>query len=542
MGKNLVIVESPSKSKTIEKYLGSDYVVTSSKGGHIRDLATTGKGGLGIDIEDNFKPNYVINKDKKDVVKDLKKCVKEADYVYLATDPDREGEAISWHLADELGLDTNLTNRVVFNEVTHDAVVAALNNPRQIDQNLVKSQETRRVLDRIIGFKLSKLLQKKIKSKSAGRVQSVALRLICEREKEIEDFIPEEYWRVKASFEKDDIAFEAELAKYQNKKIELKNAEDTQRVFESLDKQFIVSDVKKTQKKRSSKPPFITSTLQQEASSKLNFKAKRTMMIAQKLYEGIDIGEETVGLITYMRTDSIRLSDAFIGEAKPYIEEKYGKDYVGSVKVSKKTENVQDAHEGIRPTSVMRTPESLKEYLKPEEYKLYALIYARAVASLMAPAKLNSTTLSLDNNGYEFKASGSVIQFDGYLRVYGAYEKQSDEILPVVTVEEKLLSKDIQKSQHFTKPPARYTEAKLIKELEELGIGRPSTYASIIDTIVTRRYVDTVDKAFKPTDSGLLRMKSWFNSLKVLLMLSILLKWKKNWMKLQKVKMTMCML
>ena len=430
--------------------------------------------------------------------------MKEADYVYLATDPDREGEAISWHLADELGLDTNLTNRVVFNEVTHDAVVAALNNPRQIDQNLVKSQETRRVLDRIIGFKLSKLLQKKIKSKSAGRVQSVALRLICEREKEIEDFIPEEYWRVKASFEKDDIAFEAELAKYQNKKIELKNAEDTQRVFESLDKQFIVSDVKKTQKKRSSKPPFITSTLQQEASSKLNFKAKRTMMIAQKLYEGIDIGEETVGLITYMRTDSIRLSDAFIGEAKPYIEEKYGKDYVGSVKVSKKTENVQDAHEGIRPTSVMRTPESLKEYLKPEEYKLYALIYARAVASLMAPAKLNSTTLSLDNNGYEFKASGSVIQFDGYLRVYGAYEKQSDEILPVVTVEEKLLSKDIQKSQHFTKPPARYTEAKLIKELEELGIGRPSTYASIIDTIVTRRYVDTVDKAFKPTDSGLL--------------------------------------
>ena len=503
MGKNLVIVESPSKSKTIEKYLGSDYVVTSSKG-HIRDLATTGKGGLGIDIEDNFKPNYVINKDKKDVVKDLKKCVKEADYVYLATDPDREGEAISWHLADELGLDTNLTNRVVFNEVTHDAVVAALNNPRQIDQNLVKSQETRRVLDRIIGFKLSKLLQKKIKSKSAGRVQSVALRLICEREKEIEDFIPEEYWRVKASFEKDDIAFEAELAKYQNKKIELKNAEDTQRVFESLDKQFIVSDVKKTQKKRSSKPPFITSTLQQEASSKLNFKAKRTMMIAQKLYEGIDIGEETVGLITYMRTDSIRLSDDFIGEAKPYIEEKYGKDYVGSVKVSKKTENVQDAHEGIRPTSVMRTPESLKEYLKPEEYKLYALIYARAVASLMAPAKLNSTTLSLDNNGYEFKASGSVIQFDGYLRVYGAYEKQSDEILPVVTVEGKLLSKDIQKSQHFTKPPARYTEAKLIKELEELGIGRPSTYASIIDTIVTRRYVDTVDKAFKPTDSGLL--------------------------------------
>lgn len=515
MGKNLVIVESPSKSKTIEKYLGADYEVTSSKG-HIRDLATTGKGGLGVDIEDSFKPNYVINKEKKDVVKELKKCVKDADYVYLATDPDREGEAISWHLAEVLGLDQTLTNRVVFNEVTRDAVIDALNHPRTIDQNLVKSQETRRVLDRIIGFKLSKLLQKKIKSKSAGRVQSVALRLICEREKEIEAFIPEEYWRVKAMFEKDDISFEAELAKYQNKKIELKNAEETQHVYESLNKEFIVSDVKKTQKKRASKPPFITSTLQQEASSKLNFKAKRTMMIAQKLYEGIDIGEETVGLITYMRTDSIRLSDTFIDEAKHYIQEKYGKDYVGSVKVSKKKENVQDAHEGIRPTSVMRTPESMKEYLTADELKLYSLIYARAVASLMAPAKLNATTVALDNNGYEFKASGSVIAFDGYLRVYSAYEKQTDEFLPEVNVSEVLLTQDIQKSQHFTKPPARYTEAKLIRELEELGIGRPSTYASILDTIVTRQYVEMADKAFKPTDSGILtndKLVEFFDSI-----------------------------
>lgn len=515
MGKNLVIVESPSKSKTIEKYLGADFEVTSSKG-HIRDLATTGKGGLGVDIEDNFKPNYTINKDKKEVVKDLKKCVKEADYVYLATDPDREGEAISWHLAEVLGLDTDLSNRVVFNEVTKEAVINALNNPRQIDKNLVKSQETRRVLDRIIGFKLSKLLQKKIKSKSAGRVQSVALRLICEREKEIEAFIPEEYWKVKALFEKDDISFEAELAKYQDKKIELKNGEETNKVYESLNKDFMISDVKKSQKKRASKPPFITSTLQQEASSKLNFKAKRTMMVAQKLYEGIDIGNETVGLITYMRTDSIRLSDAFISEAMPYIEQKYGKDYVGSVKVSKKKENVQDAHEGIRPTSILRTPESMKEFLKPDEFKLYSLIYARALASLMAPAKLNATTLSLDNNGYEFKASGSVIQFDGYLRVYGAYEKQTDEILPEVKKEEVLESQDIQKSQHFTKPPARYSEAKLIKELEELGIGRPSTYASIIDTIVTRQYVELVDKAFKPTDSGILtndKLVEYFDSI-----------------------------
>ncbi|MEG0277181.1 MAG: type I DNA topoisomerase, partial [Coprobacillus sp.] len=515
MGKNLVIVESPSKSKTIEKYLGSDFEVTSSKG-HIRDLATTGKGGLGVDVEDNFKPNYVVNKEKKDVVKELKKCVKEADYVYLATDPDREGEAISWHLAEVLGLDENESNRIVFNEITKDAVVDALKHPRQIDKNLVKSQETRRVLDRIIGFKLSKLLQKKIKSKSAGRVQSVALRLICEREKEIEAFVAEEYWKVKAQFEKDDIAFEAELSHYKNKKIELTNETDTTAVYESLNKEFVVDEVKKSLKKRTSKPPFITSTLQQEASSKLNFKAKRTMMIAQKLYEGIDIGNETVGLITYMRTDSIRLSDSFIGEAKDYIGEKYGKDYVGSVKVSKKKENVQDAHEGIRPTSVLRTPESLKEYLKPEELKLYSLIYARAIASLMAPAQLNSTTLSLSNNDYLFKASGSVIKFDGYLRLYGQFEKQTDEILPDVLKDEVLVSQDIQKTQHFTKPPARYSEAKLIKELEELGVGRPSTYASIIDTIQTRDYVEVIDKAFKPTESGTLtndKLVEYFDSI-----------------------------
>lgn len=515
MGKNLVIVESPSKSKTIEKYLGANYQVTSSKG-HIRDLATSGKGGLGVDIENEFKPHYIINKDKKDVVKELKKCVKEADYVYLATDPDREGEAISWHLAEVLGLDQQENNRIVFNEVTKDAIIHALDHPRKIDENLVKSQETRRVLDRIIGFKLSKLLQKKIKSKSAGRVQSVALRLICERESEIEAFIPEEYWKIKACFEKDDIDFEAELAKFQGEKIELHNEAETLHVYESLNKEFIVADVKKSLKKRASKPPFITSTLQQEASSKLNFKAKRTMMIAQKLYEGVDIGDETVGLITYMRTDSIRLSDSFIEETKKYIEQKYGKNYVGQVKVSKKTENVQDAHEGIRPTSILRTPESVKKYLTNDEYKLYALIYARAMASLMAPAQLNATTVSLNNQGYEFKASGSVIHFDGYLRVYGSYEKQKDEILPELENEETLISTDIQKSQHFTKPPARYTEAKLIKELEELGIGRPSTYASIIDTIVTRQYVEMVDKTFKPTESGILtneKLVEYFDSI-----------------------------
>ena len=515
MSKKLVIVESPSKSRTIENYLGTDYKVTSSKG-HIRDLATTGKEGLGVDVENQFTPKYVISKEKKDVVKELKKLVKDADEVYLATDPDREGEAISWHLAQVLDVDMNKENRVVFNEVTKDAVTQALAHPRKIDQNLVKSQETRRVLDRIIGFKLSKLLQKKIKSKSAGRVQSVALRLIVEKEREISAFVPEEYWKIKADFEKDDIPFSAELAKYKNKKIEITNEEQALEVYTALQKDFVISAVKKTLKKRQSKAPFITSTLQQEASSKLGFKARRTMSIAQRLYEGITLENETVGLITYMRTDSVRLSDGFVESANKYINDKYGKDYVGTKKVGKKKENVQDAHEAIRPTSIMRSPETLKPHLKPEEFKLYSLIYARAVASLMAPAQFDATSVSLLNNDYEFKTSGSVIKFDGYLRVYGPYEKQNNEILPELLKEENLISKNIDKTQHFTKPPARYSESKLIKTMEELGIGRPSTYASIIDTIQTRNYVVLEDKAFKPTEDGILtsdRLTEYFNSI-----------------------------
>jgi len=501
MEKNLVIVESPSKSKTIEKYLGKNFIVTSSKG-HIRDLATTGKDGLGVDIENEFQPTYKINKEKKDVVKDLKKEVKEASFVYLATDPDREGEAISWHLADVLGIDTEVENRIVFNEVTKDAVLDAISNPRKIDQNLVKSQETRRVLDRIIGFKLSKLLQRKIKSKSAGRVQSVALKLIVEREKEIEKFIPKEYWDIKAVFEKDDIEFTAELAKYNEKKIEITNVDEALTIFESLDKEFSVASIKKTLKSRQSKLPFITSTLQQEASSKLGFSAKKTMTLAQKLYEGIDLKDETVGLITYMRTDSTRLSTLFTDDAFQYIEEMYGKKYVGSVKVGKKKDNVQDAHEAIRPTSILRTPESVKSYVSRDEYNLYKLIYARAVASLMAASKFNSTSVVLENNGYLFNANGSILQFDGYLKVYAEYEKTKEEELPEIIEKEILLSKEITKNQHFTKPPARYTEAKLIKEMEELGIGRPSTYASIIDTVQTRGYVEMFEKAFRPTESG----------------------------------------
>lgn len=515
MSKKIVIVESPSKSKTIEKYLGSDYIVTSSKG-HVRDLATSGKEGLGVDVENQFLPKYVINKDKKDVVKELKQLVKESDEVYLATDPDREGEAISWHLAQVLNVDMDKENRVVFNEVTKDAVINALQHPRKIDQNLVKSQETRRVLDRIIGFKLSKLLQKKIKSKSAGRVQSVALRLIVEKEREIEAFVPQEYWKIKAEFEKDEIEFTGELAKYNNVKLEIKNGEEANQIYESLNKEFEVANVKKTTKKRESKLPFITSTLQQEASSKLGYKAKKTMSIAQKLYEGVALEDETVGLITYMRTDSTRLSDVFVKSAYEYIEEKYGKDYVGKVKVSKKTENVQDAHEGIRPTSALRTPESVKKFLKPDEYKLYSLIYARAMASLMAPAKFDANSVSLMNNGYEFKVTGSVMKFDGYLRIYGEYEKQNNELLPELKEKEMLESKKVEKTQHFTKPPARYSEAKLIKEMEELGIGRPSTYAMIIDTIQTRGYVELVDKAFKPTETGILtsdRLTQYFNDI-----------------------------
>ncbi len=515
MNKKVVIVESPSKSKTIENYLGKEYTVTSSKG-HIRDLSTSGKEGLGIDIENQFTPKYVISKEKKEVVKELKKVVKDADEVYLATDPDREGEAISWHLAQVLDVDMDKQNRVVFNEVTKKAVINALENPRKIDQNLVKSQETRRVLDRIIGFKLSKLLQKKIKSKSAGRVQSVALRLIVEREREISAFVPEEYWKIIATFEKEDITFTAELAKYKNKKIEVTNEEQASTICAALLPTFAVKEVKESIKKRQSKPPFITSTLQQEASAKLGFKARRTMSVAQRLYEGIQLENETVGLITYMRTDSIRLSDDFVSETKTYIKDKYGKEYLGSRKVGKKTENVQDAHEGIRPTSILRTPESVKSYLKPEEYKLYAMIYARALASLMAPVQLQSKAITFGNGDYDFKTTGSIVVFDGYLRVYSAYEKQVDALLPMIHKEEQIASESVTKTQHFTKPPARFSEAKLIKTMEEMGIGRPSTYASIIDTLQTRRYVVLEEKAFKPTDDGILtsdRLTEFFNDI-----------------------------
>ena len=497
--KKLVIVESPAKSKTIEKYLGGEFKVVSSKG-HIRDLATTGKYGLGIDIEDNFKPNYTAIKGKSKDIKALKKLAEESDRVYLATDPDREGEAISWHLYDELGLTDDNYDRVVFNEITKNVVIDAINNPRKIDNDLVKSQETRRMLDRIIGFRLSKLMRSKTGGKSAGRVQSVALKLIVDREREILAFIPEEYWTIEADFK----TFSANLEKYHGKKIDIKSEHEANEILEKLSKSFKIVDVSEKEKNKKSKEPFKTSTLQQMASTRLNFASSKTMKIAQKLYEGIDLGSETVGLITYMRTDSVRLSPIFVEETYRFIKDKYGDNYVGNVKIGKKNENMQDAHEGIRPTSIKRTPESIKKYLSADEYKLYNLIYIRALASLMADAKTLATTVLLDNNGYEFKATGSVLKFDGYLKVYKEYEDSEDVILPDFKSykSDTVIADDITKTQHFTKPAARYTESSLIKEMEALGIGRPSTYATIMQTIKDRGYVVLVDKKFEPTDIG----------------------------------------
>lgn len=497
--KNIIIVESPAKCKTISKYLGGDYTVVSSKG-HIRDLATSGKYGLGIDIENDFKPNYEIIKGKKKDVKYLKDLIEKADHIYLATDPDREGETISWHLYDELKVPDEKYDRIVFNEITKDVVLKALKNPRRIDMNLVHSGETRRFLDRIIGFRLSKVMQSKTAGKSAGRVQSVALKLIVDREREILAFIPKEYWTIEADF-KD---FKANLETYKEKDIEIPNEEEADKILDSLTNTFTIKKVEEKEKKRSAKEVFKTSTLQQACSNKLGYAASKTMKIAQKLYEGIELDDGFHGLITYMRTDSVRLSDEFTSASFAYINSKFGKDYVGYVKKGKKTENVQDAHEGIRPTNINYEPNKIKKYLAPDEYKLYRIIYYRALASLMADAKFNSTTVLLDNNDYGFKATGSVLTFDGYLKVYGDYEDQEDTILPDFKNYKSgiILSDTITKTQHFTKPPARFTESSLIKELESLGIGRPSTYATIISTIKDRGYVTLEDKKFVPTEVG----------------------------------------
>ena len=498
MSKNLVIVESPTKTKAIEKYLGNDYKVVSSKG-HIRDLATSGKFGFGVDLENHFEPNYVPIKGKKKDITALKKDAEKAKMVYLATDPDREGEAISWHLKDALQLKDEEYERVVFNEITKNVVKDAFNHTRKIDDDLVHSQETRRILDRIIGFRLSKLMQSKTGGKSAGRVQSVALKLIVDREREIESFNEEEYWTVTAKFND----MEASLDTIDGKKADLKTEEETNKVINGLDSKFIISDYETKPKKKASKYPFITSTMQQEAISKLGFSSKKTMQVAQKLYEGIDIENDTIGLITYMRTDSVRLSDEFIKSSYAFIKENYGEEYIGYVKKSKKRENVQDAHEAIRPSSINRTPDSIKKYLTKDEFKLYEMIYYRALASLMQDAKLNQTTIILNNNNTTFKTTGSVLIFDGYLKVYGKFESSEDKVLPKLKVNDELVAEEILKEQHFTKPPARYTEAKLIKAMEELGIGRPSTYASTISTLTQRGYVKIIEKKLNPTEVGI---------------------------------------
>lgn len=500
MSKKLVIVESPHKSKTIEKYLGKDFKVVSSVG-HIRDLSTSGKYGFGVDIDNNFKPDYKIIKGKAKLVKELKKDIKDADFVYLATDPDREGEAISWHLYDTLGLKEENYDRIVFNEITKKAVLDSFNKARKIDDNLVKSQETRRILDRIIGFRLSKLMQSKTGGKSAGRVQSVALKLIVDREREIEAFIPEEYFEIEAKFND----FDAKLDTYNHKKIEIKKESEAKEILSKLSNAFKIESIDKKEKARKSKFPFTTSTLEQEASTKLGFTSKKTMMIAQKLYEGINLKDGAEGLISYMRTDSVRLSDEFIKDTYGYIKDNYGSEYVGYVKKSNKTENVQDAHEAIRPTNINNTPEKIKEYLTNDEYKLYSLIYYRALASLMKDAKVEATTVILDNNNYQFKVNGQILIFDGYLKVYSKYEDSEDKVLPDFSNYKSnvLVANTIEYTSHTTKPPARYTESKLIKEMEELGIGRPSTYAKTIDTIEERGYVKVIDKKFIPTEVGI---------------------------------------
>jgi len=493
MNKKLIIVESPSKSKTIASYVGNDVLVLSSKG-HIRDLATSGSEGLGLDVNNDFAPNYIVIKGKALLVKELIQKAKGRD-VLIATDPDREGEAIGWHLAEILKLDPAAANRIVFREITKPAVLEALNHPRPIDQHLVYSQEARRMLDRIIGFKLSKLLYSKIKSKSAGRVQSVALKLIVDLEKEIEAFIPETYYEIEATFHH----MKADYIIPEKVRI---GKDQADLIVKESTNPFTVKDVQMKESKRIAKPPFITSTLQQDAVNNLGMSASRSMMVAQALYEGKEINGELVGLITYMRTDSNRLAEPFIHEAQAFIEKHYGKNFLGKYHVTTK-ENAQDAHEGIRPTSVERTPESIEDYLSKDEYRLYKRIYQRALASLMAPAIFDITKVTLDSSGHLYMAEGSIERFEGHLKVYSD-AKNKDKILPHLTIGQEISAKEVISIEKVTTPKTRYSEATLIKEMEALGIGRPSTYASIIQTLKGRDYVELIEKRFKPTPQGML--------------------------------------
>ncbi|GAE33941.1 type I DNA topoisomerase [Halalkalibacter akibai] len=507
MADYLVIVESPAKAKTIGKYLGKKYIVKASMG-HVRDLP---KSQMGVDVEKSFEPKYITIRGKGPVLKDLKTAAKKVKKIYLAADPDREGEAIAWHLAHSLDIDENSDCRVVFNEITKQAIKDAFKTPRPINMDLVDAQQARRILDRLVGYNISPLLWKKVKKGlSAGRVQSVAVKMIIEREKEIQSFVPEEYWSIPAQFSLEEESFEARFYGVDGKKQELTSESDVKQVLARLKEDlFSVTSVKKKERKRNPVTPFTTSSLQQEAARKLNFRAKKTMMIAQQLYEGIELDkkEGAVGLITYMRTDSTRISETAQEEAKQYIEQTYGEDYTRKEKRAvKKDKKAQDAHEAIRPTSVFKDPKTVKSFLARDQFRLYKLIWERMVASEMAPAIMDTMTVDIEQNGVQFRATGSKVKFAGFMKVYiegnDDGKKEEDRLLPNLEEGQVVKKVEIEPNQHFTQPPPRYSEARLVKTMEELGIGRPSTYAPTLDTIQRRGYVALEDKRFVPTELG----------------------------------------
>ena len=497
----LVIVESPTKSKTIGHYLGSDYVVEASVG-HIRDLAISGKGGFGVDVEHDFKPAYVIDDDKKDIVKKLQDLKKKSDEVILATDPDREGEAIAWHLATVLKLPIESTKRLEFHEITRESIKNAIEAPRVIDLNLVHSQETRRIIDRIIGFKLSALLKSKIRSQSAGRVQSVTLKMIVEHEKEINEFKSEEYWTLESSILHENKKYKLNLTKINNEEPKMPNKEKADEVLSYTKENVVVSSINESQRSISSKEPYRTSTLQQDAFTRYGFKTKETTFLGQQLYEGIEIDGNLVGLITYIRTDSTKLSDIFVAQAKDFIISKYGEKYYKGQKGVKDVKGAQDAHEAIRPTNLELTPAKVKPFVKDHVYKLYKMIYERTLASLMTNKVLQTTTITFKNSHLEFELKGNRVIFDGYNII--KFDDNETSVLPKFNEGTSYELLDVKTEQNFTKPPARYTEAKIVKLMEEKGIGRPSTYSATIQTLLARKYVTSEKGYLVPTEQGIL--------------------------------------
>lgn len=498
--KYLVIVESPTKAKTIDKYLGANYKVVASKG-HLRDLP---KSKMGVDIEKNFEPHYISIRGRGDTIKELRRLAKKAEKVFLASDPDREGEAIAWHLSFLLKLDPQSENRVVFNEITKESVKEAFKQPRQINQDLVDAQQARRILDRIVGYSISPLLWKKIKrGLSAGRVQSTALKIIIDRENEIRQFKPEEYWTIPAEFKKGRSKFQADFYGLEGKKTDLKNQEQVDQVMNGLDVKgdFRVDSIEESQRRRKPYAPFTTSTLQQDAANRLGFRTGKTMMVSQQLYEGISIRNSTVGLITYMRTDSTRISASARQMAEDYIQTSFGANYLGAGRKVANQTGAQDAHEAIRPTNVKYAPDEIKDYLSKDQYRLYALIWARFLASQMSDAVFDTIKADLSQNDVIFRANGSRIKFEGFLKVYPS-KSDKDNYLPALEVGDLVKAETIDPEQHFTQPPARYSEASLVKTLEELGIGRPSTYAPTLETLRKRYYVKMEAKRFLPTELG----------------------------------------